>query len=106
MRGAYESQPGQFALWVSRGRRRAVSRLCDANESDWWLRDSCAYRSAPPALQDMITGDIDYYCPLAISGIRLIENKSVRVLAVLTRERSTIFPDLPTARAQGIDVTD
>ena len=64
------------------------------------------YRSAPPALQDMITGDIDYYCPLAISGIRLIENKSVKVLAVLTRERSPIFPDLPTAREQGIDVTD
>jgi tripartite-type tricarboxylate transporter receptor subunit TctC len=64
------------------------------------------YRSAPPALQDMITGDIDYYCPLAISGIRLIENKSVKVLAVLTRERSPLFPDLPTAKEQGVDVTD
>jgi tripartite-type tricarboxylate transporter receptor subunit TctC len=64
------------------------------------------YRAAPPALQDMITGDIDYYCPLAISGIRLIENKSVKVLAVLTRDRSPIFPDLPTAREQGVDVTD
>ena len=64
------------------------------------------YRSAPPALQDMLTGDIDYYCPLAISGIRLIESKSVKVLAVLTRERSPIFPNIPTAREQGIDVTD
>jgi tripartite-type tricarboxylate transporter receptor subunit TctC len=27
------------------------------------------YRASPPALQDMITGDIDYYCPLAISAI-------------------------------------
>jgi tripartite-type tricarboxylate transporter receptor subunit TctC len=27
------------------------------------------YRSAAPALQDMLTGNIDYYCPLAISGI-------------------------------------
>lgn len=64
------------------------------------------YRSAPPALQDMISGDIDYYCPLAISGIRLIENKSVKALAVLTRERSPLFPDLPTALEQGVDVTD
>lgn len=64
------------------------------------------YRSAPPALQDMLTGDIDYYCPLAISGIRLIENKSVKVLAVLTRDRSPLFPELATAREQGIDVTD
>jgi tripartite-type tricarboxylate transporter receptor subunit TctC len=64
------------------------------------------YRSAPPALQDMISGDIDYYCPLAISGIRLIENKSVKVLAVLTKERSPLFPDLPTAREQGVDITE
>ena len=64
------------------------------------------YRSSPPALQDMISGDIDYYCPLAISGIRLIENKSVKALAVLTQERSLLFPDLPTAREQGVDVTD
>jgi tripartite-type tricarboxylate transporter receptor subunit TctC len=64
------------------------------------------YRSAAPALQDMIGGDIDYYCPLAVSAIRLIENKSVKVLAILTRDRSPIFPDLPTAREQGIDVTD
>ena len=55
---------------------------------------------------DMIAGDIDYYCPLAISAIRLIENKSVKALAVLTGERSPLFPDLPTAREQGVDVTD
>ena len=64
------------------------------------------YRAAAPALQDMLAGDIDYYCPLAISAIRLIENKSVKVLAILTRDRSPLFPDLPTAREQGIDVVD
>ena len=61
---------------------------------------------SPPALQDMVAGDIDYYCPLLISAIRLIENKSVKVLAVLTEDRSPLLPDLPTAREQGIDVTD
>ena len=64
------------------------------------------YRASPPALQDMVAGDIDYYCPLLISGIRLIENKSVKALAVLTKDRSALLPDLPTAREQGIDVTD
>jgi len=64
------------------------------------------YRAAPPALQDMVSGNIDYYCPLAISAIRLIENKSVKVLAVLTHDRSPLFPDLPTAREQGVEVTD
>ncbi len=64
------------------------------------------YRSAAHALQDMLSGDIDYYCMLAISAINQIESKTVKVLAVLTRDRSPIFPDLPTAREQGLDVTD
>src|SRR6201996_3184864 len=64
------------------------------------------YRSAAPALQDMIRGDIDYYCPLSISVSGMIEAKSVKPLAVLTRERSPLFPDLPTAHEQGFDVVD
>jgi tripartite-type tricarboxylate transporter receptor subunit TctC len=64
------------------------------------------YRSAAPALQDMIRGDIDYYCPLSISVSGLLESKSVRALAVLTRDRSPLYPDLPTAREQGFDVVD
>ena len=49
------------------------------------------YRSAAPALQDMIRGDIDYYCPLSISVSSLIESKSVKPLAVLTGDRSPLF---------------
>jgi tripartite-type tricarboxylate transporter receptor subunit TctC len=64
------------------------------------------YRAAAPALQDMVAGDIDYYCPLAVSATGLIQAKSVKVLAVLTKQRSPLFPDLPTAREQGLDVTD
>jgi tripartite-type tricarboxylate transporter receptor subunit TctC len=64
------------------------------------------YRSAAPALEDMIRGDIDYYCPLSISATGMIESKSIKVLAVLTRERSALCPDVPTAREQGFDVVD
>ena len=64
------------------------------------------YRSAAPALEDMMRGDIDYYCPLSISASGLIESKSIKVLAVLTHDRSPLYPDLPTAREQGFDVVD
>jgi tripartite-type tricarboxylate transporter receptor subunit TctC len=64
------------------------------------------YRSAAPALQDMVAGDIDYYCPLAISAAGLIQANTVKLLAVLTKERSPLYPDLPTAREQGFDVVD
>lgn len=36
----------------------------------------------------------------------LIANHSAKVLAVLTRERSPLFPDLPTAAEQGLDMVD
>ena len=54
------------------------------------------YRSSAPALQDLIAGSIDYYCPISVA----------KVLAVLTRERSPLFPDLPTAAEQGLDMVD
>lgn len=65
-----------------------------------------AYRAAAPALQDMLRGDIDYYCPLAVSAVPFMKQEQVKTLAVLTEKRSPIFPDLPTAREQGIDFTD
>ena len=65
-----------------------------------------AYRAAAPALQDMLRGDIDYYCPLAVSAVPFMKQDQVKTLAVLTPQRSPIFPDLPTAGEQGIDFTD
>lgn len=64
------------------------------------------YRAAAPALMDMVAGDIDYYCPLAVSAVPFMKNDSLKTLAVLTASRSPVFPDLPTAREQGIEVVD
>ena len=60
------------------------------------------YRSSAPALQDLLAGRLDFYCPLAVAGIPLIQNKSAKALAVLTQDRSPLLPDLPTAKEQGI----
>ena len=64
------------------------------------------YRSSAPALQDLIAGNLDFYCPLAAGAMRLIEEKTVKALAVLTQERSPLMPDLPTAKEQGFDNID
>ena len=64
------------------------------------------YRGSAPALQDMLAGNLDFYCPLAASATPLIEGKSVKALAMLTRERSALMPDLPTAAEQGIAAVD
>jgi len=64
------------------------------------------YRSSAQALQGMIAGTIDYYCPLAVSAIPLIAGNSAKALAVMTRERSPLMPDVPTAVEQGLEVVD
>lgn len=64
------------------------------------------YRSSAPALQDLIAGRIDFYCPLAVAGVPLMQNQSAKMLAVLTQERSPLLPDMPTAKEQGIDGID
>lgn len=64
------------------------------------------YRAAAPAIHDMIGGDIDYYCPLAVSAVPFMKDSGLKMLAVLTADRSPIFPDLPTAREQGVDMAD
>jgi tripartite-type tricarboxylate transporter receptor subunit TctC len=64
------------------------------------------YRSSAQALQDLIAGSIDYYCPISVAAMPLIAANSAKVLAVLTRERSPLFPDMPTAAEQGLDMVD
>jgi tripartite-type tricarboxylate transporter receptor subunit TctC len=67
---------------------------------------SVPYRSSAPAFTDMMAGTLDYYCPLAVGAIPFIDNKQVNALAILTAERSSLLPDLPTAKEQGFNVTD
>jgi tripartite-type tricarboxylate transporter receptor subunit TctC len=64
------------------------------------------YRSSAPAFTDMLAGNLDYYCPLAVGAIPFMNNKQVNALAVLTAARSSLLPDLPTAKEQGYDVAD
>ena len=59
------------------------------------------YRGSGPGLQDLIGGQIDYFCPLAPSAMPSLEGKQLRAIAVLTAVRSPFLPELATAREQG-----
>jgi tripartite-type tricarboxylate transporter receptor subunit TctC len=60
------------------------------------------YRGGGPAMADLVAGRIDYVCNIASTVGPAIEGKQVKALAALTRERSPILPDLPTAHEQGL----
>ena len=60
------------------------------------------YRSAAPAMQDLIAGRIDYQCPDTPIAIPQIHSKMVKAIAILTRERSPGLPAQATAHEQGL----
>lgn len=60
------------------------------------------YRGAPLAMQDLVAGRIDYQCALLPSPLSQVRNNQVKAIAVMTNERTSILPDLPTATEQGL----
>jgi tripartite-type tricarboxylate transporter receptor subunit TctC len=66
------------------------------------------YRGAGPAANDLIGGQIDYLCGNISGAAPLIAGKQVKGIALLSRERSPLMPELATAHEQGLtdyDVT-
>jgi tripartite-type tricarboxylate transporter receptor subunit TctC len=66
------------------------------------------YRGSAPATNDLIGGQIDYVCGNLGAAIALITGKQVKALALLSRDRTPLMPDLATAHEQGLtdyDVT-
>jgi len=60
------------------------------------------YRGGGPAVNDLVGGQIDYFCGNLGGAVPLIVGKQVKALAVLSRERSPLMPELPTAHEQGL----
>lgn len=65
-----------------------------------------AYRGAGPAANDLIGGQIDYLCTNLGGATPLVLGKQVKAIALLSRERSALTPDLPTAHEQGLPEFD
>jgi tripartite-type tricarboxylate transporter receptor subunit TctC len=66
------------------------------------------YRGSAPAANDLISGQIDYLCGNLGAAAPLIMGKQVKAIAVLSKGRSPLLPDLASAHEQGLkdfDVT-
>ena len=60
------------------------------------------YRSAGAGIQDLISGNLDLYCPVASGALPQVRAKTIKFFGVLTDQRSPLLPDLPTAAEQGL----
>jgi tripartite-type tricarboxylate transporter receptor subunit TctC len=62
------------------------------------------YRGANPAMQDLMSGRVDYLCDIITTAKPQIDGGTVKAIAILTKERSPVLPDVPTAIEQGFEV--
>src|SRR6202790_60968 len=62
------------------------------------------YRGANPAMQDLMSGRVDYLCDILTTAKPQIDSGAVKAIAILTRERSPVLPNVPTAIEQGFAV--
>jgi len=60
------------------------------------------YRGTGPAMQDLMGGRIDYICDVISTSLPLVRSRSVKAIALLSPQRSSVLPDLPTAQEQGL----
>jgi tripartite-type tricarboxylate transporter receptor subunit TctC len=60
------------------------------------------YRGSSLAMQDLIGGRIDYFCAVAAAAMGPLEANNAKAVALLTRERSELFPALRTSGEQGV----
>ena len=62
------------------------------------------YKGTGPAMQDLIGGRIDFLCEVISTAKSQIDGGSVKALAIMTKDRSPVEPNLPTTLEQGLDV--
>jgi tripartite-type tricarboxylate transporter receptor subunit TctC len=60
------------------------------------------YRGGGQAMQDLIAGRLDYQCPSGPVALPQIEGKTVKALALLSRNRSPSMPGVASAHEQGL----
>ncbi len=64
------------------------------------------YRGGGPAMNDLIAGRIDYWCPFSATAMPLIRNNQIKAVALLSKDRSAAMAEVPTAQEQGLRGVD
>jgi len=62
------------------------------------------YKGTGPAMQDLIGGRIDFLCEIISTAKPQIDGGRVKAIAIMTKTRSPVEPELKTAIEQGLDV--
>lgn len=60
------------------------------------------YRGGPPAMQDLLSGQINFMCTASGSFLPLVRAGQIRAYAITTKSRARSAPDIPTVDEAGL----
>jgi tripartite-type tricarboxylate transporter receptor subunit TctC len=61
-----------------------------------------AYRGTGPALNDLVSGQVDFMCDQIVNLVPQIQAGTIKAYAIATPERSPAIPQVPTTREAGL----
>ncbi len=61
------------------------------------------YRGTGPAMSDLQAGRIDYLCEIITTAKPQVDGGAVKAIALMSKTRSPVMPDLRTTAEQGLD---
>lgn len=64
--------------------------------------NAVAYRGTGPALNDLVSGQVDFMCDQIVSVAEQVRAKSIKAYAIASAERSPALPDVPTTKEAGL----
>jgi tripartite-type tricarboxylate transporter receptor subunit TctC len=62
------------------------------------------YRGTGPAMQDLVASRIDFLCEAVSTAKPHIDGGTIKALAMMTKERSPVLPNVPTTLEQGAEL--
>jgi tripartite-type tricarboxylate transporter receptor subunit TctC len=100
---AYTKANPKTAQFASAGEGSTTHIVCSLfNAAAGASAAHIAYAGAAPAMQDLVAGRIDYFCPVVTLAIAAVSRQDVKAIAILSRHRAQVLPELPSAHEQGL----
>jgi tripartite-type tricarboxylate transporter receptor subunit TctC len=60
------------------------------------------YRGTGPALNDLVSGHVDYMCDQIVNLVPQIQSSTIKAYAIATAQRSPVLASIPTTREAGL----
>ena len=89
-----KANPGKLSYGVGNSTGQIVGEMLKKRTGVDIVRIS--YRSNPAAMTDLVAGHIDVMVPDMNNGLPQVKAQKIRALAVLTKARNPLIPDVPT----------